>query len=74
MFKKHVPVGNTQHMSNQMQEDWQVTKSVLECNKYMFEQQINCNVTFLTGDGNKNSLKIFIPGQQGVWNNSFEGT
>ena len=33
----------------QTQEDWQVNKSVLECNKYMFEQQINCDVTFQFG-------------------------
>ena len=31
--------------------DWQVDKSVLECNKYMFEQQINCDVTFQCGGG-----------------------
>ena len=34
-------------------QDWQVDKSVLECNKYMFEEQINCDVTFQFNIGKK---------------------
>lgn len=33
------------------QGDWQVGKSVLERNKYMLDQQINCDVTFYFNKG-----------------------
>ena len=33
--------------------DWQVNKSILECNKYMLENQLDCDVifNFLSADG-----------------------
>ena len=43
--------GVFQGTEDQTQEDWQVNKSVLECNKHMLEQQINCDVTFQFGSG-----------------------
>ncbi len=27
-------------------QDWQLNKDILACNEYMFENQINCDVTF----------------------------
>ena len=33
------------------QDDWQGDKTVLQCNKHMFQQQINCDVTFQFGKG-----------------------
>jgi hypothetical protein len=32
-----------------MASDWQSGNGVLACNKYMFEKQISCDVTFLVG-------------------------
>ena len=33
------------------QKDWQVDRTVLQCNKYMLDHQINCDVTFWFGRG-----------------------
>ena len=33
-------------MASLHDQDWQQNKSVLQCNKYMFENQIHCDVTF----------------------------
>ena len=33
------------------QKDWQVDRTVLQCNKYMLDNQINCDVTFSFGTG-----------------------
>ena len=29
--------------------DWQTNKSVLECNSYMFDHQVACDIEFLVG-------------------------
>ncbi len=49
----HVPVsggaGNSQSftpMVDKSGQDWQLGKNVLECNKYMFENSIECDITF----------------------------
>ncbi len=31
---------------NNPDQDWQIGKKILECNKYMFENSIECDVTF----------------------------
>ena len=33
-------------MASLHDQDWQQNKSVLQCNKYMFENQIHCDITF----------------------------
>ncbi len=33
-------------MSGSQEQDWQLNKGVLACNKYMFENQLNCDVKF----------------------------
>ena len=33
------------------QNDWQVDRTVLQCNKYMLDNQINCDVTFSFSTG-----------------------
>ena len=33
------------------QKGWQVDRTVLQCNKYMLDHQINCDVTFSFGTG-----------------------
>ena len=35
-----------QACNNDSVQDWQIGKNVLECNKYMFENSIQCDVTF----------------------------
>lgn len=30
-------------------EDWQAERSLVDCNKFMLQNQINCDVTFLLG-------------------------
>ena len=45
-------------------EDWQQNKSVLQCNKYMFENQLHCDVTFTFK--NKNSTTTFIETEKGA--------
>lgn len=36
-------------MAHGIREDWQAGKSVIECNKYMFLNQLYCDVTFRVG-------------------------
>lgn len=36
-------------MAHGTHEDWQAEKSVTECNKYMFLNQLYCDVTFRVG-------------------------
>ena len=35
--------------SSKTEMDWQMDKSVLKCNKYMLEEQLQCDVTFRVG-------------------------
>lgn len=37
-------------MAHGTREDWQAGKSVIECNKYMFLNQLYCDVTFRVGE------------------------
>ena len=34
-------------MLSPAEEDWQVSRSVLECTRYMLDNQVDCDVTFL---------------------------
>lgn len=40
-------------MAHGAREDWQAEKSVIECNKYMFLNQLHCDVTFKVGMAGK---------------------
>lgn len=31
--------------------DWRSGKNVTQCNRYMFENEINCDITFVVGTG-----------------------
>ncbi len=41
------PMATTSYVQrNKSTQDWQLRKNVLECNKHMFENSIECDVTF----------------------------
>ncbi len=33
-------------------QDWQLNKDILECNRYMLDNQLNCDVKFTFPEGN----------------------
>ena len=48
-------------MDDGQNEDWQLNRDVLECNKYMLENQINCDVKFtFPGEGRTISAHTYV--------------
>ena len=41
------------NMENSFKTSWQAGKNILECNKYMLDNQVYCDVTFKVGKAGK---------------------
>ncbi len=46
MASKYPQSNNMERLEKGSAQDWQIGKTVLECNKYMFENSIDCDITF----------------------------
>ncbi len=59
MASKNTKSKKTNRSGNNSAPDWQLGKSVLECNKHMFENGIDCDVTFAfpTSEGPRKSME-----------------
>ncbi len=59
MASKNIKSKKTSSPVNNSAPDWQLGKTVLECNKHMFENSIDCDVTFTfpTFEGSGRSLE-----------------
>ena len=57
-------------------KDWQSGKTVLECNKYMLEHQIYCDVTFQVGMAGRlmSAHKIVLSSRSSVFAAMFYGS
>jgi hypothetical protein len=57
------------------EEDWQSSKSLTECNRYMLENNIGCDVTFLVGEERTKILahKYILIGRSCVFFAMFNG-
>ena len=57
------------------EEDWQSSRSLTECNRYMLENNIGCDVTFLVGEERTKVLahKYILIGRSCVFFAMFNG-
>ena len=57
-------------------EDWQAGRSLVDCNKFMFLNEINCDVTFLLGQKKEpvKAHKYILISRSSVFQSIFCGT
>ena len=41
-------------------QEWQLSKSVIDCNRYMMEQEIDADVHFLVGANESSAQKMSV--------------
>ena len=57
-------------------EDWQAGRSVVDCNKFMLQNEINCDVTFLLGQKKEpiKAHKYMLVSRSSVFQSIFIGS
>ena len=56
--------------------DWQFNKSTLECNKYMLQQEVNCDVSFKLGEDEEviKAHKLILSSRSAIFDRMFNGS
>ena len=62
-------------LSKMGQVDWQINKSILECNKYLLEHEVNCDVSFKVGEEQEvvKAHKLILSSRSPVFEKMFNG-
>ena len=58
-----------------MEIDWQLNKSGAECNKYLLEHEVNCDVSFKVGEDEEviKAHKLILSSRSPVFDRMFNG-